>query len=237
MKATTQKPTEILFPTAGLNVATEFGRQPKMTTPEGENVRAYEVLERRERGGSRPGLIKYIAQQVPGGASVIQHLTVVVDPQAPFLLADDQTDHSPFPYPETLDPSTNNNAAGYGDRNPGRFVRGGGSGRPQYRHPMPPSDEITVVSTDGVGDGVVFLTAEIGGEDTGVTVRAYFEGGGPPDNTNWLVDSETFSALNAAAIGTLTNSPPVVANLAVTPGDVNGGYVATFSVDPSMWTY
>ena len=43
---------EVLFPLAGINVATEFGRPPKATSPLGKTVRAYEVLARRCRGGS-----------------------------------------------------------------------------------------------------------------------------------------------------------------------------------------
>ncbi len=68
------------FPVAGVNASCEYSRQPVDTTPVGENVRAYDTLAERERGGSRSGLSKFIDELV-NGASVIQHLAVVVDPQ------------------------------------------------------------------------------------------------------------------------------------------------------------
>lgn len=79
--------TELLFPLSGLNVATEFGRQPGRTTPEADNVRAFDVLARRGRGGSRPGLGRFIGDTVPAGEELIQHMNVIVDPQSPALLA------------------------------------------------------------------------------------------------------------------------------------------------------
>jgi hypothetical protein len=70
---------DVLFPLGGLNLLTEFGEQPPGTTPRAVNVRAVNPVSLRARGGSRMGLKKYITNQLPG---VIQHLTVIVDPQA-----------------------------------------------------------------------------------------------------------------------------------------------------------
>ena len=96
-----QKP--LAFPLNGLNVATSFGQQPKGTTPTGENVRAFDALANRGRGGSRPGLSKFISATVPSGANVIQHMNVIVDPQSPALLGgspfviNDETQSDPDP--------------------------------------------------------------------------------------------------------------------------------------------
>jgi hypothetical protein len=65
------------FPLAGLNVVSAFAKQPNMpidqnigwyarTTPYALNVRAYDVFAGKARGGSRPGLGKYVAQRLPG---------------------------------------------------------------------------------------------------------------------------------------------------------------------------
>jgi hypothetical protein len=75
---------EQLFPLNGLNVASTYDSQPSGTTPVGLNVRTFEALTRRGRGGTRPGLSRYINAQV-SGANKIQHLTYIVDPQAEAL--------------------------------------------------------------------------------------------------------------------------------------------------------
>lgn len=72
------RPLDLLFPVKGLDVSQPFERQPPQTTPTGVNVRAFETLTQRMRGGSRPALSKYVAGQLPGGASLVQELNVVV---------------------------------------------------------------------------------------------------------------------------------------------------------------
>ncbi len=47
---------ELLFPTGGIDVSTEFEMQAPGTTQMGQNVRAFEPTTLRMRGGSRPGL-------------------------------------------------------------------------------------------------------------------------------------------------------------------------------------
>lgn len=74
------------FPTKGIDLSTAFGLQRVGTTPVGKNVRTFEPTTDRSRGGSRPGLVKYIAAQLPNGAHLIQHLNLVVDPAASALL-------------------------------------------------------------------------------------------------------------------------------------------------------
>lgn len=66
----------LTFPNLGIGLATEFHEQVKGTTPLGNNVRAFDMLKRRMRGGSRPALSKYIDAQ-PEGANLIQHLNTV----------------------------------------------------------------------------------------------------------------------------------------------------------------
>jgi hypothetical protein len=77
---TNEKYLSLEFPLKGLDLNEEFEEQPPSTTPLGNNVRARDVLELRLRGGQRPGLVKYIPQQIPEGAVLIQHLDYIVDP-------------------------------------------------------------------------------------------------------------------------------------------------------------
>lgn len=89
----------LAFPLKGLNVATSYGQQPEQTAAVGVNVRAFDA-DGRGRGGSRAGLSKFLADTVPSGAHLIQHLNIIVDPQSPALLGDLD--------PTVPDPSSNN---------------------------------------------------------------------------------------------------------------------------------
>lgn len=123
----------LVFPENGLETTTEFGRLPPGMTADAENVRAYETLQERKRGGSRPGLSKLIPPQVNGDFP-IQHLNIIVDPTTPALAAEADAGGSGVP-----DTSTNNLRL----RNPGRTVRSGGSGRPTNRNigdSIPPAE-------------------------------------------------------------------------------------------------
>lgn len=62
--------TDLTFPVRGIDVAVGYDRQRPQTTPEGVNVRAFEPGSARARGGSRPGVAKYIDEILPPG-----HLT------------------------------------------------------------------------------------------------------------------------------------------------------------------
>ena len=81
--ANEQKFLEWTYPVAGIDRQEEFQEQPALTTPVAKNVRAFEPSSDRGRGGSRPGIAKYIADQLPSGSNVIQHLRIIVDPQGP----------------------------------------------------------------------------------------------------------------------------------------------------------
>jgi hypothetical protein len=76
---------DLKFPAAGLDVTQPYGKpQPRAlgdgvyarTTRVGTNVRAYEATQDRRRGGSRPGLARYVPAPVVSGW-VVQHLDVV----------------------------------------------------------------------------------------------------------------------------------------------------------------
>lgn len=78
---------DIHFPKAGLHTAGPFGRQPARpvrgggyarTTCRGVNVRAFDSITKRDRGGSRPGLTKYIPERLYTSRWVVQNLNAVV---------------------------------------------------------------------------------------------------------------------------------------------------------------
>lgn len=123
-------PLEVQFPLAGVNVATEFELQPDLTTPVGVNVRAYEPLTQRGRGGSRPGLVKYNVQ-LPNGPHLIQHLNIVVDPTVDALVTTWNTDD--LPAGGVDDPSSNNGPIPR-QPTPPRKIRVGGNGAQPNRH-------------------------------------------------------------------------------------------------------
>lgn len=79
---------DIHFPKAGLDVSRAFDKQPNRhvgpakddyarTTPIGVNVRGWEAMTKRNRGGSRPGLSKYIRSAVVLDW-ILQDLNVIV---------------------------------------------------------------------------------------------------------------------------------------------------------------
>lgn len=123
------------FPVAGIDVTCEFGRQPADTTPQAANVRSFDTIAERARGGSRAGLSKYISETHSGDFE-IQHLNILVDPQNPALAAD--VDDGTL-----LDPSTNNTFT----RNFGRLIRPGGGGRQPNRNDPRASGNITLVQS------------------------------------------------------------------------------------------
>ncbi len=76
-----QQIADVFFPINGVDVSTALEKQVPDTTPVGINVRAFEPTTNRARGGSRPGISQYVPAQ-PAGLSPIQHMNVIVDPQA-----------------------------------------------------------------------------------------------------------------------------------------------------------
>lgn len=78
---------DLHFPKAGVDVSQAAGKQPNRpvadgtyarTTPSAVNVRAWQPSTNRARGGSRPGLSKWVPLQVAGTSWVVQHLELLV---------------------------------------------------------------------------------------------------------------------------------------------------------------
>jgi hypothetical protein len=59
---------EFFFPLKGKDENWAASSQPQLTSPSLNNVRPYDVLENRARGGQRPGLAKRYTQQIGGDA-------------------------------------------------------------------------------------------------------------------------------------------------------------------------
>lgn len=81
-----EETTEMSFPSAGIDLLNAFCRQQprevaeglyKRSTPEGVNVQGFDPEALRVRGGSRPGLVKFVATS-PVTDWIIQHLNVIV---------------------------------------------------------------------------------------------------------------------------------------------------------------
>ncbi len=60
-----------LFPLQGIDKGRTTSEQPIATSPDLNNVRPYDTLDNRARGGQRPGLDKLYAQQIGGLAGPI----------------------------------------------------------------------------------------------------------------------------------------------------------------------
>lgn len=118
------------FPEGGVDQLREFQEQEPGTTPRAENVRFLNADTLRSRGGSRPGLIRYVPDRIPADTTlslVIQHLNVIVDPQAEALQQTFVTPGDDW----VADPL-----------NPGFYVPPGGWGyqpNPNAPPPVPPS--------------------------------------------------------------------------------------------------
>src|SRR6266542_795342 len=77
MQESKDKLIELPFPLHGIDLSMPVGDQRSGTTPIGENVRFYESLTQRGRGGSRAGISRYINAQV-SGTNRIQMLDSIV---------------------------------------------------------------------------------------------------------------------------------------------------------------
>ncbi|MEE8578258.1 MAG: hypothetical protein V3T31_13475, partial [candidate division Zixibacteria bacterium] len=60
------------FPLGGLDESGAFLRQPRETTPDCLNVRAYSTDQLRARGGSRPGVDRAFTQRIGGASGAMQ---------------------------------------------------------------------------------------------------------------------------------------------------------------------
>lgn len=55
---------ELLFPLKGKHKGLPVSKQPPDTSPDLNNVRPYDVLDERARGGQRPGLDKLYSERI-----------------------------------------------------------------------------------------------------------------------------------------------------------------------------
>jgi len=62
---------KLRFPSKGINKGRAACEQPEETSPDMNNVRPYDTLDNRARGGQRPGLDKLYSQQIGGGSGPI----------------------------------------------------------------------------------------------------------------------------------------------------------------------
>lgn len=191
------------FPRNGLYVSTGFGEQPPGTTPIGQNVRTYEALTMRARGGSREGLSQYIPAQVSGVFSKVQHLNYIVDPTEAALTDD-------FSGPDALPDGQLEPYPGF----PGQFVRIGGSGKQPNRNSQTKKKSITVLallnyseavgSDGGTAQTQSFINYMGGGYPGGLPGDGYYLAGAENHGSvayapamqimkKWKVSSNTFS--------------------------------------------
>lgn len=151
----------LTFPVKGTDISCEFDLQPPQTTVLGTNVRAFEPTTQRARGGSRPGLSRYIDDLV-GSANVIQHLNYIVDPAVEAL-----PDYDPPDDGVTGGPNPSGGGDGTTDgtqidptepaRNAyGRVVRYGGSGIQLSKRRK---SAVAIEYVDGASFGALFGAA------------------------------------------------------------------------------
>lgn len=76
LKPDSEQMEEMLFPEKGIDVHYQEEMRTPDTTGMGNNVRAYESLTQRNRGGMRAGITKYMQGQV-SGTNLIQHITSI----------------------------------------------------------------------------------------------------------------------------------------------------------------
>ena len=80
---------EIPFPVKGLHENAPASKPPELTTPVALNVRPSDTIAGRERGGQRPGLVKYFAEAI-NGTNAIQALCQVTSALDPDTFVADQ---------------------------------------------------------------------------------------------------------------------------------------------------
>ncbi|MBE3139515.1 MAG: hypothetical protein IMZ53_02925 [Thermoplasmata archaeon] len=68
---------EFPFPILGIDRGRSTRKQPNLTAYKLQNVRPYDTLSTRIRGGQRPGLDKLYAQQIGGAAQPIVAMCTV----------------------------------------------------------------------------------------------------------------------------------------------------------------
>ena len=150
------------FPLKGIDRTREYQEQPPGSTAMGINVRGTDPFARRGRGGSRPGLSKYVEGRLNAWTadSEIQMLNFIVRDSADALLTAEE------PGPDT--PVIEN------PQIPGTLIRDGGSGaQPNANttqaanpNPVPNWFIAEVISSSGGG----IFSVQFAGGTTGATI-------------------------------------------------------------------
>lgn len=156
---------DLQFPLSGIDLTTEFEEQRTGTTQEGVNVRAFEPITNRGRGGQRAGLGKYIPHTVglidengdDAPPNVIQHLAIIVDPTVEGLLSDDDELGGPN---RVNDPSTSNRRRRIPIGQTRTVRRGGSGGQTQKNQPRPALVITADNQTKNQGDTFTFSGTE-----------------------------------------------------------------------------
>lgn len=103
------EPKELTFPLKGIDEGRAYSRQPEGTTPDARNVRPFDTLNNRLRGGQRPGLTKFIADAVnsPKAIQEMDQVTLALDPSTvnvdTALIEEDFTSYGTDDYLRTHD--------------------------------------------------------------------------------------------------------------------------------------
>ncbi len=119
--------SDFQFPVHGIDRTRSNQEQPAGSTILGQNCRAFEASTLRGRGGSRPGILPYVNDVLPGE---VQNLTSVVTVDGTALLAN--YDDTP---PDLYDPSSVGPVDAWP---PGRFTRSPALGLPEWGWGIPP---------------------------------------------------------------------------------------------------
>ena len=69
---------KVTFPHKGYHKGGATTRQPEGTSPHMQNVRSYDALDDRARGGQRPAMVKWSDTQVGGTDPVVTMVSVTV---------------------------------------------------------------------------------------------------------------------------------------------------------------
>lgn len=127
---------DLRFPERGVDLARGFGQQLPGTTRDGQNVRLYEPSSLRARGGSRPGIVKFISDALPlsytSGSRLIQCLDVVVNTDGNATLANFSFDPPLITDPSDVGPPSSW-PPGRDSRVPLVSIPYGGTGVPPYK--------------------------------------------------------------------------------------------------------
>jgi len=146
------------FPLQGVDLSNEYVGQRPQTTEVGTNCRAFEPLTHRGRGGSRAGLVRYLDTPIIAGA-LIQHLNIIVDPQAEALgISFDDTGGDDEAFEDPSDGGRNL----IGDGSIGDIYVGG-SGFHTNKNKSPKHPKLRIVAnnrTKTFGDTLVFANTE-----------------------------------------------------------------------------